>query len=191
MPGDDEQSDGKLDGDVEQRTVAADQEAGKDGEAGRTEDGSQRDIAAEHEDQREDGDGGQSGQGSGDQEYTEASGDAPAATEAEPDREDVTEDGKEGGQRLEVAKRTMRQKQDADKAAKPDSCRSFEHVEQKSDCAQALAAGAKDIGCADVAAAGLTDVLVAEEADKQVPGGTRPEEISTDHDEEACEDHTD
>jgi hypothetical protein len=47
MLGDDEQGDGALDGDEEGRARAGDQEPGKDGKAGRAEDGGQRDIAAE------------------------------------------------------------------------------------------------------------------------------------------------
>jgi len=129
MPGDDEQSNGKLDGDVEQRAVAADQEAGKDGKTGCTEDGGQRDIAREDENQREDGDSGQSGKRCGDQERAEACGDAPAAVEAEPDGEDMAENGKQSSERLEVAHGTVGQKQDADKAAEPDSGRALEHIE--------------------------------------------------------------
>ena len=56
---DDEQGDGELDGDKEGSAVSADQEPGKEGKAGRAQDGGQRDVAAEEQYEEEDGDGGQ------------------------------------------------------------------------------------------------------------------------------------
>ena len=78
-------------------------EISKQGKAGRAKDGGQRDIAAERKNQEEDGDGGQSGEGRGGQKDAEAGGYALAAAEAEPDWEDVAEDGAESGEGLNIA----------------------------------------------------------------------------------------
>ena len=71
----------------------------------------------------------------------------------------------------------------AEAGAEPDGGAALEHVEEKGGRAQALAAGAQDVGGADVAAARLADVLVSKEADQQVAGGDGAEQISGGRDE--------
>ena len=104
MFGDDEQGDGELHGDEEGRPLAAYQHPGKEGEAGRAQNGRQRDIAGEQQNQGKDGNGGQRGGGRGHQEDSEAGGHALAPFEVKPDRKDMTEDRRKSGQRLHVAK---------------------------------------------------------------------------------------
>jgi hypothetical protein len=61
MLDDDDEGDGDLHRDEERGAVAADQEGCKQGKAGCAEDGGQRDVAANGENEEEDRDGGQSG----------------------------------------------------------------------------------------------------------------------------------
>ncbi len=82
-------------------------------------------------------------------------------------------------------------KKRAEKSAEPDGGAAFEHVEQEGGRAEALAAGAEDVGCADVAAADGADVLMAEEAHQQVSGGDGPEQVSGDRDQDDSEEHDD
>ncbi len=135
---DDEEGDGELDGDEERGARAVDQEQGKDGKAGRAEDGGQRDVAGDEKDEGEDGDGGQSCAGGGDQKDSKAGGDAFAAAETEPDGEDVAQDGEESGEGLCVADGEWRAEMGGEESAEPDRAGAFEHVEQEGDCAQSL-----------------------------------------------------
>ncbi len=50
-----------------------------------------------------------------------------------------------------------------------DGDEAFECVEDESEDAETLGAGASDVGGSDVAAAGGADVLLAEDADKKIP----------------------
>ena len=102
---DDQQDDGELDGDEEWGAWAVDHEQCEDGKAERTDDGGQRDVTGDEKDDGEDDDGGQCGAGGGDKEDSKAGGYAFAAVETEPDGEDVSQDGEEGGQGLCVAVR--------------------------------------------------------------------------------------
>ncbi len=186
---DDEQGDGNLNGDEEGRPVTEGEEPGKDRKAGRAKNGCQRNVAAESRTSAKIEMAASAAQGAGDQKYAEAGGDALAAAKAEPDREDVSEDGAERGERTHVERGRAGSKQCAKHAAEHDGCAAFEHVEQEGGRAKDFAAGAQDVGGADVAAAGLADVLMAEEAHEQVPRRNGAEQISRDRNERACKDH--
>ncbi len=56
-------------------------------------------------------------------------------------------------------------------SGEPDGRASFEHIEEECGSPEALAAGAEDVGCADVAGADGADVLLAEDADQQIADG--------------------
>jgi hypothetical protein len=126
--------------------------------------------------------------GRGDQEDAKAGGHAFAAFEAEPDGEHVAEDGEEGGEGLHVAA-GMRGAEQAPSRAPSQTAEQPLSMSRGRWRAQALAAGAEDVGGADVAAADGADVLVAEDADQQVAGGDGAEQVSGGRDEEACEEH--
>ena len=73
-----------------------------------------------------------------------------------------------------------------EQGAEPDGGAAFEHVEEKCGCAEALAAGAEDVGGADVAAADGADVLLAEDADQQVADRDGAQQVSGGRDQEDC-----
>ena len=87
------------------------------------------------------------------------------------------------------AQRDVGHEKRAEQAAEPDRGAALEHVEKKRGGAQAFAAGAQNIGSADVAAADGANVLVAEDADQQVSHGDGPEQVGGGRDNEACEEH--
>jgi len=88
----------------------------------------------------------------------------------------VAEDGTEGGEGFSVAWFDTGVEQGGQAGAEPDRAAAFEHVKQEGGCAQSFAAGAQYVGGADVAAAYGTDVLLAEDAHQQVPGGDGPQQ---------------
>jgi len=191
--GDDEQGYGDFDGDEEGCPIGvaldAIEEPGEERKAGRAEDRGQGDVAAGKEDKSEDGDGGQGGERGGNQEDAEAGGYAFASLEAEPDGEDVAEDGAKGRKAAHVERRGVGNEEGSEETTERDGRATFEYVEEEGGGAESLAAGAKNVGGADVAAAGVADVLMAKEADEQIPGGDGAEQVSRRSDKQTCKDH--
>ena len=108
-----------------------DEKPGKDRKAGRAEDRGQRDVAADQPAQGRRPKWQPGRPGGGDQKDSEAGGHALASAEAEPDGEDVAEDGREGGKGLRLRGSEPGAEQAAEKSAEPDSRAAFEHIERK------------------------------------------------------------
>ena len=101
--GKDEEGDGELDGDEEGRSVPFDEKPREEREADGAEDGGQRYVTRDGEDDQEDGDGCDGSPGGGDEEDAEAGGYSLASAKTEPDGEHVAKDSEEGGEGLHVA----------------------------------------------------------------------------------------
>ena len=167
---DDEKRDEEETGDDDGRTVRHEVEA-EEREERRTNDGGERDIAGEENDDEEDGEGA-SRRGWGEcEEDAESAGDAFASTKAEPDGEDVAEDGGDCGDDGEIVVAG------GDVLGDFDGEEGFAAVEKKRGDAKAFGAGACDVGGADVAAAGCADVLLAEDFDEKVAKGDGAQKI--------------
>ncbi len=65
-----------------------------------------------------------------------------------------------------------------DEEGEQDGGQTLAEIEQKSQDAEALGAGASDVGRADIAAAGGADILLAKDAHEQVAEGDGPEQVS-------------
>ena len=189
MLGDDQEGHDELNGDEEPGPISADQHHGKNWVADRANDGSQRDIAAERQNDSKDGDGRQGRPGSGDEEYAESRGHALSPLEAQPDGKHMAKDSAESSEGLHIADRGGRGEQSAEEGSQVDGGAALEHIEQEGEGTQALSAGAEDIGGAYVSAADGPNVLMAEKADEQVAGGDGAEQIGGGRDNEACKGH--
>ena len=187
--GNDEQGHRQLDGKEEWRPLAVNQKPCEKGEACCAEDGGQRYVSGEQQNEGENGDGAQRGGWRGDQEDSKASGNAFSAVEAKPDGKDVTKHRGECGESLHVANMCVRGEQHADEGSDVDGEAAFDHVAEKCGCAQAFAAGTEDVGGPDVAAADGTDILLEKEADQQVSDGDGAEQVCDGNDEQACKEH--
>ena len=131
-------------------------------------------------------------QGDSDQKDAKAGGHALAAAKPKPYREHVAEHGKEGSQGLSVAVSGLTsagRRVEAAQAPSHTAAQPLSMSRRKVSGAQAFAAGAQHVGCANVAAAHGADVLMAEEAHQQVSGGDRPEQIRGGRDNEAGKGH--
>ena len=82
----------------------------------------------------------------------------------------------EGGEGLDSSRtwEVWAMRSGGEQAAEPDGGAAFEHVDEEGGRAEALAAGAQDVGRADVAAADGANVFMAEEADQEVTVGMEP-----------------
>ena len=148
----------------------------RDGERG--EDAAERDVTREEEDGDEDEEGTAHGAWGEDEKDAERGGDAFAAAKGEPDREDVAEDGGDGGGGREIeCGRAVEAKAMGDGEGDEDGDDALEAIEQKGGDAEAFGAGACDVGCADVAAADRADVLFAEDANEEISEGDRAQKI--------------
>ncbi len=90
------------------------------------------------------------------------------------------EHGGERGHGLKIADLHVGGKQKSKQRAEVDGAAALEHVEQKGGRAQARAAGAKNVGGADVPAADGTDILVAEQAHQHVAHRNGAKQIAED-----------
>jgi hypothetical protein len=101
--------------------------------------------------------------------HAEIGGDALAALEPEPDREEMTEKGAEAGPDRQVRRKM---------ACYQHGGRALQRIEQQCRGGKALVAGAQNIGGADVAGADLAHIAKSGSAGEQKPERNRAQEIA-------------
>ena len=160
---DDEQGDGRLNSDEEDRPLAFDHEPGEDGKTRRAENGSQRNIASQSANNRENGNCGQRSPGSGNQKDAESGRDPLPPVKVQPHWKHVAENRKKSCQRFDIALRHRGKDRTRDHGRKQDRERAFANIKKECSRSKGFAPGTKNVGGADVAAAHGTDVLAAKD----------------------------
>jgi hypothetical protein len=143
----------------------------EDGKGRRGDDRGERNVTGEEEDDEEDRKGREGGGGGEGEEYSKRAGYTFATTEAEPDGEDMAEDGCYGCGYREVIV------VGSDVFGDDDGDIGFSEIEQESSYGEAFGSGARHISGADIAAAGGANILFTKDLYEDIAEGNRTEEI--------------
>ena len=143
----------------------------EEGKGGCSQNGGEGDVAGEDEDHKEDCEGAACGGRREGEKDSKCTGDAFAAAKAQPDGEDMAQDGGDGGGDGQIVVAGSEVLGDSDGEI------GFSQVEEKGGDAEAVGSRAGYVGGADVAAAGGTDVLFEEDFDKEIAEGDGAQEV--------------